>query len=404
MTLADRTFERILLIKLSAIGDVIQTIPLLHALRRRYPNARIDWLSKPTPSEFVSALPAVDNVVVYGEHHTEAPRHRWDGVIQFVRLIRDHRFISMLTKLRAARYDLVIDMQGQMRSGFVTMVTGAQVRVGFERPRKALWEAAGRSLPPGTIERSWKGAREGAWLAYTHTVRLPTLAIHAVDRYLLVGDLLGIARAEPDFSIPISGEAERRIDELIRDQIGETSKPPIVMTPAALWETKRWQAEGYAAVARHFLTQGHPVLLAGAPNEVDECQQIADAAPGAIVLAGKTTLLELAALIRRSAIVVTNDSGPMHLTRALGKSEVTIFGPTNPVWVGPYGRPDEILSAGVSCSPCYLRDMARCRHGHACMREVTPERVIRAIELQLAAHDAAEATPKNNESTTAISL
>jgi ADP-heptose:LPS heptosyltransferase len=94
----------------------------------------------------------------------------------------------------------------------------------------------------------------------------------------------------------------------------------------------------------------------------------------------------------------------MHLTRALGKSEVTIFGPTNPVWVGPYGRPDEILSAGVSCSPCYLRDMARCRHDHACMREVTPERVIRAIELQLAAHDATEATPKNNESTTAISL
>jgi ADP-heptose:LPS heptosyltransferase len=70
----------------------------------------------------------------------------------------------MLRKLRTARYDLVIDMQGQMRSGFVTMVTGAQVRVGFERPRKALWEAEGRSLPPCTIERSWKGAREGAWL------------------------------------------------------------------------------------------------------------------------------------------------------------------------------------------------------------------------------------------------
>jgi heptosyltransferase-1 len=390
MTLADKTFERILLIKLSAIGDVIHTIPLLHALRRRYPRARIDWLSKPTPSEFVRALPAVDNVLVYGEHHTEVPRYAWDGITHFAGLIRDRRFVSMLTKLRAARYDLVIDVQGQLKSGFVAMVTGAKIRVGFERPRKALWEAEGRVLPPDTIKRAWKGAREGAWLAYTHPVRLPTLAIHAVDRYLLIGDLLGIERGEPDFSIPIPSEAERRIDELIRGgQISEPNKPPILMTPASLWETKRWQAEGYAAVARHFLAQGHPVLIAGAPNEVEECQRIADAAPGAVMMAGKTTLLELAALIRRSAIVVTNDSAPMHLTRALGKDEVAIFGPTNPVWVGPYGRPAEILSAGVACSPCYLRDMARCGHDHACMRGIKPEGVIRAVESQLAARDAA---------------
>src|ERR1700678_10611 len=103
MTLADRTFERILLIKLSAIGDVIHTIPLLHALRRRYPKARIDWLSKPTPSEFIRVLPAVDNVLVYGEHHTEVPQYNWDGVTHFLGLIRDHRFVSMLRKLRAAR-------------------------------------------------------------------------------------------------------------------------------------------------------------------------------------------------------------------------------------------------------------------------------------------------------------
>lgn len=384
MTLADRAFERILLIKLSAIGDVIHTIPLLHALRRRYPKARIDWLSKPTTGEFLGVLPAVDNVLAYGEHHAEVSQFNWDGVTHFVRLIRDRRFVSMLTKLRAARYDLVIDVQGQIRSGFVAMVTGAPVRVGFERPRRALWEVEGRVLPPGTIERAWKGAREGAWLAYTHPVRLPTLAMHAVDRNLLVADLLGIERAEPDFSIPIPGEAERRIDQLIRDQIGATSKPPILVSPGARWETKRWRAEGYAAVARHFLARGHPVLLAGAPSEVAECQRIADAAPGAVMLAGKTTLLELAALIRRSAVVVTNDSAPMHLTRALGKDEVAVFGPTNPVWVGPYGRPADVLSAGVACSPCYLRDMARCGHDHACMRGIKPERVIRAVESQLA--------------------
>ena len=393
MTLADRTFERILLIKLSAIGDVIHTIPLLNALRRRYPAARIDWLSKPTPAEFIRDLPAVNEVLVYGENQTEVPQYNWDGFTHFVRLIRDHRFVAMLSRLRSARYDLVIDMQGQLRSGFVSMVTGAPVRIGFDRPRKAVWEAEGRTLPPGTIERAWKGAREGSWLAYTHYVKLPTLALHAVDRYLLVGDMLGIAPEAPNFSIPIRTQAEHRVDALLRDRVGAMAKPPIVMTPAALWETKRWLPDGFAAVARHFLGQGYPVLLAGAPNEAEECRRIAAAAPGAVVLAGLTSLAELAALIRRSAIAVTNDSGPLHLTTALGRPTVTLFGPTNPVWVGPYRRPEAILRAGVACSPCYFRDLARCQHDHACMRGLTPERVIGAIEAQLAMAEPGDRSP-----------
>ncbi len=384
MTLANKTFERILLIKLSAIGDVLHTIPLLNALRRHYPAARIDWLSKPTPAEFIRVLPGVDEVLVYGENQTEVPQYNWDGFTHFVRLIRDHRFLAMLSRLRAARYDLVIDMQGQLRSGFVSMVTGAPVRIGFDRPRKEVWEVEGRALPPGAINRAWKGAREGSWRAYTHHVRLPTLAMHAVDRYLLVGDLLGFEREAPDFSIPIQAQAERRVDALLREHVGAMAKPPIVMTPAALWETKRWQPEGFAAVARHFLAQGYPVLLAGAANEAEECRRIAAAAPGAVVLAGLTSLTELAALIRRSAIAVTNDSGPLHLTTALGQAVAAMFGPTNPVWVGPYQRPDAVVSAGLACSPCHLRDLARCPHDHACMRGITPDRVISAVEAQLA--------------------
>jgi heptosyltransferase I len=384
MTLADRTFERILLIKLSAIGDVIHTVPLLNALRRRYPAARIDWLSKPTPAEFVRDLPAVDEVLVYGENHTEVPQYNWDGITHFVRLVRDRRFLAMLSRLRAARYDLVIDMQAQLRSGFVSIVTGAPVRIGFDRPRKEVWEIEGRALPPGTIERAWKGAREGSWLAYTHFVRLPTLAMHAVDRYLLVGDLLGFAREAPNFSIPIRAEAERRIDALLQEHVGASGRPPIVMTPATLWQTKRWQPDGFAAVARHFLAQGYPVLLAGAANEAEECRRIAAAAPGTVVVAGLTSLPELSALIRRSAIMVTNDSGPLQLTMALGGAAVAMFGPTNPVWVGPYRRPEALVSAGVACSPCYLRNLSRCPHDHACMQAIAPERVIGVIEAQLA--------------------
>ncbi len=383
-TLADRSFERILLIKLSSIGDVIHTIPLLNALRRRYPATRIDWLSKPTPAEFVRDLPALDQILLYGEHQTEAPQYKWDGVTHFARLIRDRRFLAMLSRLRAARYDLVIDMQGQMKSGFVSMATGAPVRIGFDRPRKVVWEAEARTLPPGAMKHSWKGAREGSWMAYTHCVRLPTLAIHAVDRYLLVGDLLGFEQEAPDFSIPVRAEAEERLDTILREHVGAMSRPPIVMTPGSLWETKRWRPEGFAAVARHFVANGYPVLIDGAANQTEECRRIADQAPGSVVLAGLTSLAELAALIRRSAVVVTNDSGPLHLATALGRPVVAMFGPTNPVWFGPYRRPEALVRAGVSCSPCNLRDLALCPHDHACMRDITPERVIAAIEAQLA--------------------
>ncbi len=382
MNLTDRKFERILLIKLSAIGDVIHTVPLFKALRRRYPSARIDWISKPTPAKFLSDLPGIDNVIVYGENQTEVPQYNWDGFTHFVRLIRDHRFVGMLSRLRSARYDLVIDMQGQLRSGFVSMVTGSPVRMGFERPRKAVWETAGKLLPEGSIQRAWKGSREGAWLAYTHPISLPTLDLHPIDRNLLAADLLGIPSQPADCQIPVRPEAAQRIDELLREKTGDASRPPILLTPGTLWETKHWLPEGFASVARHFLARGFPVILTGAPNEADKCQRIADAAPGAVVL--QTTLPEMAALMQRSSLVLANDSGPMHMATALGKTAFAVFGPTNPRWVGPYKRPDLVVSAGVQCSPCFLRDLVRCKHDHACMRDISAEKVIDAMENSLA--------------------
>jgi len=391
MTLADRTFQRILLVKLSAVGDVVHTIPVLNALRRRYPQARIDWLLKPSVASLVRAHPAVSNVLVYGENQTEVPRYNWDGVTHFVGQLTDSVFLRLLRNLRAANYDLVVDMHGQMRTAFVTLVTGAPVRIGFDRPRRKVWEAYGKGLPEGTIGRAWKGAREGSWMAYTHHIGLETLDLHAVDRYQRVGRLLGFADAPPDFYFPVPPASIERLDALLESHGIAKPARPIVISPTALWETKRWLPQHFAAVARHFLAEGHNVVLIGSTVEQAECRAIAEAAPGAIDLSGQTSLLELAALIGRSAVCLTNDSGPMHMAVALGKPVVSVFGPTHPVWVGPYRQSDAVLNAKLACSPCYVRPLSRCPHAHACMHQITPDAVIARMSAKLAAGSVAPA-------------
>ena len=361
--LRDREFAKILLIKLSAVGDVVHTIPVLNKLRRRYPAAQLDWLVTPAIGELLRPHPAISNVIEFGRDDWSAP---W-------------RPIRLAAKLRRTRYDLVVDMHGQFRTAIFTLAAGAPVRIGFDRPRANVWDASLRKFPEETRKHAWQGAREGSWLAYTHHIPVPTLDLHAVDRYLNVGPLLGLDSKPADFSFPISSEANDRIEALL-DYYGAAGKKLAVLAPGTIWETKQWRSGGFAEVAGHFLQNGFAVVLAGAARERAACGEVAKLEPGVINLAGETTLSELAALICRAAICVTNDSGPMHLAVALDRPVVSVFGPTDPVWAGPYRRTNAILQANLACSPCYLRQLSRCGHGHACMQNIPAPAVIERVE------------------------
>jgi heptosyltransferase I len=361
--LRDREFAKILLIKLSAVGDVVHTIPVLNKLRRRYPDAQLDWLATPAIGELLRPHPAISNVVEFARDDWTAP---W-------------RPIRLAAKLRRTRYDLVVDMHGQFRTAIFTLATGAPVRIGFDRPRANVWDASPRKFPEETRKHAWQGAREGSWLAYTHHIPVPTLDIHAVDRYLNVGPLLGLDAGPADFSFPISAEANHRIDALL-DYYDAAGKKLAVLAPGTIWETKQWRRAGFAEVARHFLQKDFAVVLAGAARERAACAEVAKLEPGVINLAGETTLSELAALIRRAAICVANDSGPMHLAVALDRPVVSVFGPTDPIWIGPYRRTDAVLQANLACSPCYLRQLSRCGHAHACMQNIPAHAVIERVE------------------------
>jgi ADP-heptose:LPS heptosyltransferase len=209
-----------------------------------------------------------------------------------------------------------------------------------------------------------------------------------VDRYLLLGSMLGFDDGPADFCLPVPPAADAQIERLLVAN-GLSRQPFAVVVPGTLWETKHWRVDGFARTARHLLDSGRGVVLVGANAEKTRCREVADRCPGVCDLSGQTTMAGLAALIRRAEVCVTNDSGSMHLTVALKRPVVSVFGPTDPVWIGPYGRPHAVVRADVECAPCYLRALRKCPNRHACMEQVKAEHVIERIEQIFAKPQAA---------------
>jgi lipopolysaccharide heptosyltransferase I len=366
-SLAARQFERILLIKPSALGDVLHVLPVLVKLRNRFPNARIDWLITPENAELVGHHPALSNVVLFARRDYKSWQRMLAAGAGLMKLVRD---------LQATNYDLVIDLHGQFRSAFFVLASGAPIRIGFDRPIQ---------IPPGQntftpTGRGWRGAREGSWLAYSHRIPIPTLDVHAVDRYLWLAPILGLDTGPPDLRVYWPGEADEKAADLVRSQ---GIRSFALLVPGTIWRTKHWHEPGFAEVGRFLLEQGLSVILVGTLRDRSRCRAIADACPGAVDLSGQTTLTELAALMHLSTISVTNDSGSMHLAVALGRPVVSVFGPTNPTWIGPYHRRDAVVRADLPCSPCYFRRLSQCPHDHACMKEVSGKQVIERVKVVL---------------------
>ena len=368
-------FSRILLIKPSALGDVVHTIPVLVKLRARYPRARIDWLITPENAEVVRCHPALNNVVLFARRDFSKRGRRWRALMAF---------FDLLKQIRRAKYDLIVDMHGQVRSAFFALISGASVRIGFDRPVKRTLTVSAEHDLKNVPSHGWRGAREGSWLAYTHRIPITTLDVHAIDRYLWVGELLGFDDDAPELTIHLPPEAIANVQRLLEEHGVFADTPLVVLVPGTIWETKHWTIEGFAGVAREFLRDGFAVALAGTKRDQQRCRQIAAAAPGACDLSGRTTPAELAALIRRAEVAVTNDSGSMHVAASLDKPMVSVFGPTNPVHIGPYERPESVVRVDLPCSPCNYRRLSQCPYGHACMKQVTSAMVVERVEKILA--------------------
>lgn len=331
--------RRVLLVKPSSLGDIVNTLPALAALHRRWPETLIDWLVKPEWAELLRDHSMLHEIVVL-------PRswELWPG------------FIGQLAR---RPYDVVIDFQGLLRSGLLSLMTRARVRVGFA------------------------DGREGSSWCYTHRFTASEEIIHAVDRYLCLIGAFGIPTGgSREFHLPHWRDAEAWVERLWQSEKIAPHETLCVLHPAARWKNKRWPAERYAQLADWMLGRKDcRVLLVGGATQVKLIDEVKrQMRRPAIDLSGRTNLQQLTALLRRATLLVTNDSGPMHLSAAVNTPVVAVFGPTNPRETGPYGPGHIVVQAEVDCSGCGRRS---CRKGQACLKAVSIEEVSDAVAAQL---------------------
>jgi heptosyltransferase I len=346
--LTSREFRRILIIKPSSFGDVIHALPVLNGLRQRFPKARISWLVANSCAGLLEGHPALDEIIRFD-------RRRYGHVGRSFQVSIE--FMEFVNALRARAFDLVVDLQGLFRSGFLALASGARTRIGF-----AL-------------------AREFAWMFYSDRVAVPDPQMHAVDRNYLFARHLGFADVPISFELSVQPEGRAHAQRLLAEGGIAPGAPYLLIAPGTRWETKLWPAEHFAELARALEGEtGLPLVLIGMESESEIARQVEELAGGRILnLAGRTGLPEVMALVAGASMSVMHDSGPMHLATAFDKPMVAIYGPTSPQLTGPYRRPEAVVRCETSCSPCRLKRVASCEYNHRCLRELSPQVVLQRV-------------------------
>lgn len=334
-----REAPRILVIRLSSMGDIILTLPVLKALKTHFPQARVDVLVKARYRDLLQGHPQVDDLLVLEEG---------EGVL------------SLGGRLRRRSYDVAVDLHANLRSRLLCLLL-----------------SAGKTL------RVSKRPLHRRLIVLFHRRSAPR--IHTVDLYLDTLKPLGIeARREPP-RLSVRSDEQQAARQFLADH-GLAGRQPLVgLHPGARWPGKRWPAERFIETGRRLIGEGRGgILVFGGPGEEDLTEEVARGIGADAVAALGLSLRQLMALIECCGPFITNDSGPMHLATALGVPVVAIFGPTHPVlgfW--PLGECDIVLTAGVECSPCSLHGGRRCSRDRLCLRKVTVDQAVQAADTIL---------------------
>jgi len=347
----------VLAIRLDLMGDVIFTLPALEAMREAMPQARISFLALPYTGELLVGHPAVDEVISVDVNRWRRPGHWITGTAV-------GELSSAISALRQRRFDLAISFYGRVGAA-AALLSGAGFLVGYGEEGFA----HGFDLPvPGR-----------RYLVRKHEVEYCVELVRATG----AKEEPRLPRLRPD---PRSSE---RVGLLLSGLGLREGERLAALHPGALSSTaKQWLPDRWAAVADRIQTElGFRVLLVGSASElplVGELTRLMRTRP--VVLAGKTSVRELVALISRCSLFIGGDSGPLHVAGAVGVPSVSIYGPTDPLVTGPLGSPHRVLRAGVPCSPCYdpMRPVACRRPKYECMLGVSADEVFEAVAEMMA--------------------
>lgn len=335
---------RILIVKLSSLGDILHVLPTAHALREQT-GAALDWVVHPEFASLVRTFADVDEVLTFPRHHIR----------------RDVR--AAVRALRAREYDMAIDLHGLFKSGLVTRLARAKRRIGPSY------------------------SRELSWIFYGERAGKMNRARHAAEQAMDVLDYLHLKRPAPDAA---ASSVFRPVEFTL-----PPGRPHIAFAPVSRWKTKNWPAEHFARLARLLWAArpGLSISVVGGKADAPVGDIIAAATPQGVVhnFCGKTSIAESIALLGKCDLLIANDTGPVHMAAAAGTRCLVLFGPTRPDWTGPYGPGHRILMAHLPCQPCLKRT---CRRGDfACMMALSPATVLQTAEEMLAPSSTPPPTP-----------
>lgn len=338
------------------MGDVIHVLPALRALRTAFPEATLGWVVEDVHAQLLSGLPELDRLYVI-------PRAKSHGSWRQRRQLAR----EMRTRLREVHWDVAIDFQGLWKSLIVAWWSGADRILGYApSPEKTHW-------------------------FYTDKVVLPTMDRHAVDRHL---DLLGAlgcpvryashrGEFERDFSLPIQPAHRSKVEGLLKAMDLPPGQPRVLLNFSARKAANQWGPQRFAELADLLQTEGFTPVLTGGPDDRDGEKVILDLVGKPLAsLVGKCGLLELAAAMQHFDVIVTGDTGPMHVAVSAGLPVVALFGPANPVRTGPYSPSAVVIQEPFECQPCYTRGCKFKQQPPPCMAEITTEQVL--IEVKRA--------------------
>jgi heptosyltransferase-2 len=336
-------FNHILVIQTAFIGDAILTLPLIQVLKTNYPNSSIDVVVVPRTVDVFSHHPAISNIIPYDK------RGKDSGLIGFWRL---------RNQLRTKNYDLIVIPHRSLRSALLAWLLKPNVRIGFDR--------------------------SACRLLFSRIVHYDSME-HEIDRNLSLLAPLSLRINKNELPRLYPSAEDTQVVDSVLDSFGLNKGIHILtVAPGTIWNTKRWPADRFAVICKQLSFKCSAVLLIGGKEDSALCEEIAGMsnAKNVFNVAGKFSLLQSAELIKRSNVLVSNDSAPMHIAVAVGTPVVALFGATVPEYgFAPRGANDIVIETkGLTCRPCSIHGGETCPIGtFDCMLAITPEFVVSKV-------------------------